>query len=167
MITNIQELLLAKADQINNKSNKNVYGKAAEYERQLAICQFKACIWFTHNKAGQAYSAYDYQQNKNIGRRYIPSFDTVGYGAAQVIDHEIALSVLIDYLFQNIATMNKALVFIVDRIKGEEIMILNFNPANVAMSRYVHPEFKKDLYGNNFYDYVINPLRVDKLRVIQ
>lgn len=163
-ITNIHELLEAKAAQINASRNVDVYGKAAEYKGLLKICQFKLVVWFTQNKAGQRYTAYDLQQNKNIGRNYIPSFDTV----MGLTDHEQAHSTLLDYCFQNVSKISNAMLIVNDWANDEELIIFNFNPRNIQASRYIQPLFKTDEWGNKFYTGLnAEPLRRDKLRIIE
>ena len=162
--TNIHELLQAKADQINATRNIDVYGKASEYKRLLATCQFKLVVWFNQNKQGQRYTVYDLQQNKNIGRNYIPSFDT----CMGLIDHEQAFNTLIDYCLQKVSNITNAMLIVNDFANNEELTIFNFNPRNIVGSRYVQPLFKKDEWGNNFFDGLAQPpLRRDKLRVIE
>jgi hypothetical protein len=167
-ITNIQELLQAKADQINNKSHAQVYGKAAEYKRLLSHCKFKLVVWFARNKFGQLYTVYDKQHNKNINRQYIPSLDTIITGGMQVTDHEIAHSTLINYCFQNIDNIDKAMMILIDYVNNQELTIFKFNPQNVISSQYVHPIFKRDDFGNNFcVGLQQKALRIDELRIIE
>lgn len=160
----IQNILAEKAHQINASRNVEVYGKAAEYKGLLKICQFKLVVWFNQNRQGQRYTVYDLQNNKNIGRNYIPSFDTV----LGLIDHEVAFNTLFDYLLQNLSKVTNAMIIVNDWANDEELTIFNLNTRNVMASRYVQPLFDKDEWGNNFYTGLAQiPLRRDKLRVIE
>lgn len=144
--------------QINNKSNKPVFGIAAQYKKQLSTSKFKLICYFKTDKKGNFYSISDKQQSKN--RKPIPSTDYI----AGRIDHETAYNKLIDYCLQNTANLDKAILIVNDYTEELEHFIFIFNPANISQSQQCLVRFK-DFKGGRYFDYIDgNPLRTDKMK---
>lgn len=152
------------AGQLNNKSNKPVYGKAAEYKKQLAACKFKLVVYFNQDKTGRYFTQVEKDAKKN--RQYIPSFDYVNQGGRLVVNHDIAHTQLIEYCLQNASRIQSARMILNDYINEEELTIFVFDPKNIGLSKYCYPIFKEQPQtGGVFFSHCdVAPVRVDKMR---
>lgn len=153
----------SQLNEINRPTRPDVYGKAAQYKKQLATCKFKLAVYFNLDKSGRPYTQIDKDQNFN--RQYIPSFDYYNEGGRPIIRHDIAHSQLIDYCLQKADRIQSATMYLIDYIDETESTIFVFNSKNIALSQYVNPIFKTHKNGGVFVDGLEGaPLRVDKMR---
>lgn len=145
------------------KTEKPLTGAAAEYKKYVNTSTFKLIVYFNQDKQGRYFTLPEKNANKN--RRYIPSIDFVmGTGGHMVQNHEAGFVKLIDYVMQNIATIDKAMIVYNDYKAGFEKLIVNFNTKRLDHSLYVNPVFK-DYNGSRLLDYIDgDPLRTDEIR---
>ena len=160
----VEQLLKIKAEQINNKSDKQPHGKAADKNSRINTCKFKLVVWFNQDKNGNYYSVSDKRQNLN--RKYITSIDfRNGAEGKRYVDHQTAHETLINYCMQNMSAIDKAILIVNDFLEEQELTIFIFNPANIKASQYVQPIFKESTNGGIYYNGLLDaPLKVDKMR---
>lgn len=153
----------AQLEQINRETRPEVYGKAAQYKKQLATCKFKLVVYFNVDKSGRHYTQLEKDQNKN--RQYIPSLDYYNEAGKPIIRHDIAHNQLIDYCLQKADRIQSATLYLLDYIFETESTIFVFNSKNIALSQYINPIFKNHVNGGVFVDKLETaPIRVDKMR---
>lgn len=161
----INELLNVKKLQhkANGIEQKQIYGIAAEYKKQLNTSKFKLVVYFKKDKQGNFYSQYDKQLNKN--RRYIPSFDFINNSGKMVQNHEIGFKKLIDYVIINIDNISNANLILNDFVNELELTIIKFDCKNLQFSNYVNPIFKTNdkTQGVYFSHLEGEAIRVDKM----
>lgn len=161
----INELLNVK--NLQHKANgvvqKQTYGIAAEYKKQLNTSKFKLVVYFKKNKQGNYFNQYDKQLNKN--RRYIPSFDFINCNGKMVQNQEIGFKKLVDYVITNIDNISNANLILNDFINEIELTIIKFDCKNLQFSNYVNPIFKTNAktQGIYFSHLEAEPIRIDKM----
>lgn len=144
--------------QLNNKSNKPVYGIAAQYKSKLSVSKFKLVCYFKKDKKGNFYSIVD--KEKGWNRKPIPSTDFIGGR----VDHQTAFEKLIDYAMQNFENLDSALIIVNDYVDELEHTVLSIDTKNFAHSQQVHIKFK-EFKGGIYFDYIDGkPLRTDKMK---
>lgn len=161
----INELLNVKNLQhkANGVEQKQTYGIAAEYKKQLNTSKFKLVVYFNKDKQGNYFNQYDKQLNKN--RRYIPSFDFINCNGTMVQNHEVGFKKLIDYVVTNIDNISNANLILNDFINEIELTIIKFDCKNLQFSNYVNPIFKTNdkTQGVYFSHLEGEAIRVDKM----
>jgi len=161
----INELLNVK--NLQHKANgvvqKQTYGIAAEYKKQLNTSKFKLVVYFKKDKQGNYFNQYDKQLNKN--RRYIPSFDFINYNGKMVQNQEIGFKKLVDYVMTNIDNISNANLILNDFVNELELTIIKFDCKNLQFSNYVNPIFKTNdkTQGVYFSHLESEAIRVDKM----
>lgn len=161
----INELLNVKNLQhkANGIEQKQTYGIATEYKKQLSTSKFKLVVYFNKDKQGNYFNQYDKQLNKN--RRYIPSFDFINCNGKMVQNHEIGFKKLIDYVMTNVDNISNANLILNDFVNELELTIIKFDCKNLQFSNYVNPIFKTNdkTQGIYFSHLEGEAIRVDKM----